>query len=91
MYLLETHTLIWFIEGDDSLPNHLKLIIGKPENDIFVSLASLWGIAIKRSIGKLPISKDVEQIYQGLKDDNFQILSIENSHIKLIESLPLHH
>jgi len=52
-YLLDAHTLIWFLNGDAKLPAEVKTIIEDGRNNCFVSIASLWEIAIKHSSGKL--------------------------------------
>lgn len=54
MYLLDTHTLLWALFKEDSLSVNAKKVI-MDDNDIFVSIVSLWEIAIKQSIGKLEI------------------------------------
>lgn len=53
-YLLDTHTLIWFLAGDESLSATARGVIEDPANDILVSAATAWEIATKFRIGKLP-------------------------------------
>ncbi len=55
-YLLDTHTLLWFLNGDDTLSKPAKDILKNIENTIVVSIASLWEIGIKTSIGKLKLA-----------------------------------
>lgn len=62
-YLLDTHTLIWNFEADPKLPLHLRDIIDNPDNDIFVSLASLWEMTIKVSLGKLTLTNSLQYIF----------------------------
>lgn len=52
-YLLDTHTLIWFIRGNKELSVPARQAIEGENATNFVSIASLWGIAIKISLGKL--------------------------------------
>ena len=47
--LIDTHAVIWFINGDKQLPNSVKKRIEDIENQCFVSIASIWEIAIKFS------------------------------------------
>ena len=61
-YLLDTHTLIWFLENDPRLSTKSKKLIEDMYNDIFVSILSLWEINIKISIGRLSLSQSVEEI-----------------------------
>jgi len=49
-YLLDTHALIWFVEGDTKLPQRIRALIADPANAIWVSHASIWEIAIKISL-----------------------------------------
>ena len=53
--LLDTHSFIWFINGDDQLPERVKKIITHSGNECFLSIASIWEIAIKTSLGKLEV------------------------------------
>ncbi len=59
--LLDTHTLLWFINGDSRLPTSVKRQIEDTES-VFVSLASIWEIAIKVSVGKLTLLTPLETI-----------------------------
>ena len=49
--LLDTHTFIWFIEGNENLSDYARGLIESPDNQRFLSIASLWEITIKKSIG----------------------------------------
>ena len=51
--LLDTHAFIWFINGDSALPQKVVGVIKNVENKCFISIASLWEIAIKSSLKKL--------------------------------------
>ena len=52
-YLLDTHTLLWFLKGDKKLSDRARQLIDSPRNAKFLSIASLWEIAIKVSLEKL--------------------------------------
>jgi len=54
-YLLDTHTLLWFMNGDKSLPFSIRSLISDKSNDCSVSIACLWEIAIKLNIGELEL------------------------------------
>ena len=56
-YLLDTHTIIWFLNGDDKLSIKSKEIIENQENSKFVSIATIWEIAIKISLDKFKFEK----------------------------------
>lgn len=50
--LLDTHVLIWFLEGNQELSKPRRQTIVNAQNEIFISIVSLWEISIKISIGK---------------------------------------
>ncbi len=90
MYLLDTHTLLWTLfEGASLSDNALKAITD--DNDIFVSIASLWEIAIKQSIGKLEIDASIESIVKACEIEDFNMLAIKPSHLDYIKVLPKIH
>ena len=80
MYLLDTHTLLWALFKEDFLSVNAKKVI-LDDNDIFVSIVSLWEIAIKQSIGKLEMDESIETIVRTCKDEDFCILPIKPSHL----------
>ncbi len=90
-YLLDTHTLLWFLNGDDTLSKPAKDILKNIENTIVVSIASLWEIGIKMSIGKLKLAYSLEEIVENLQLQNIQILPIQPFHILKMTTLPFHH
>lgn len=87
-YLLDTHTAIWFFEGNDALSkNTRKLIIQAPEN-VTVSYASVWETAIKQGKGKL-LLKHTLDVY--VRQAEFALLGIELAHIHATTTLqPVH-
>jgi PIN domain nuclease of toxin-antitoxin system len=87
-YLLDTHTLIWAITDDQKLLRHLKDEIANLDNDVYVSIASLWEIGIKTSLGKLEFHRDpfdrlliAQSIIENLtiitKDEKFGLYSVK--------------
>lgn len=54
-FLLDTHSFLWFIEGQARLSRKTRDLIENPENQPYLSAASLWEIAIKISLGKLSL------------------------------------
>jgi PIN domain nuclease of toxin-antitoxin system len=54
-YLLDTHTLLWIVTDDNHLSNKVKKLFLDEENEIFLSIASLWEIAIKVSLNRLEL------------------------------------
>ncbi len=90
-YLLDTHTLIWFLENDPRLSSKSKELIEDNYNDIFVSVVSLWEINIKISIGRLSLTKSLSDIIRELERLYIEILPLRNEHIVGIGKLPFHH
>lgn len=90
-YLIDTHILIWFLEGNVSLSKRAKNIIIDTDNQLFVSIASLWEMTIKMSIGKLKLSKTLPEIIAQMESDGINTLSIEEEHLLTLLALPFHH
>lgn len=81
-YLLDTHCLIWFQEDNPKIPPRVMSIIQDPSNTLFFSQVSLFEIAIKQKIGKLPdFTADLSEVYQQALSDDFIYLPIINKHI----------
>ena len=90
--LLDTHAFLWFVAGDTTLSARGRALIEDDANEKLVSLASLWEIAIKTSIGKLPLKKPFEQfIPEQLQRNGFQVFGLTVEHTAKVAALPLHH
>lgn len=87
--LLDTHALLWWLNDDAKLGSHARGLIGDPENDVLVSVVSLWEITVKLRIGKL--DADIEEILAVLPDQGFDRLEITDAHLVALAALPLHH
>ena len=90
-YLLDTHALIWFLEGDNQLSATAKGIILDTGNQMYISIASLWEMAIKISIGKLTLTQSLDKIIERLPLEFIEILPLATPHILAIQNLPFHH
>jgi PIN domain nuclease of toxin-antitoxin system len=89
--LLDTHILIWYLEGHPNLPEAQRLMIEDRRNLVTVSTASLWEMTIKISIGKLELMDDFGTIETTLTQQGIHILPIQTSHLQHLLSLPFHH
>ncbi|KAA6440171.1 type II toxin-antitoxin system VapC family toxin [Dyadobacter flavalbus] len=58
-YILDTHALIWFMEGSNNLSEPAKKAIENESSTKYISIASLWEIAIKISLGKLVLTRSL--------------------------------
>ena len=90
--LLDTHVFLWFIMGSPLLSGENRALIEDEKNRKFISVASLWEIAIKSSMGKLGLSAPFDQLIpQQLSLNGFELLQIEISHLAAVTTLPFHH
>lgn len=88
--LIDTHALLWFLNNESRLPNSIRQQIESTEF-VFVSIASIWEIAIKVSIGKLTLLSPLETIQLNMIALNIQVLPISFEDTKCYVNLPLHH
>lgn len=85
--LLDTHALLWLLIDDRRLGPAAREVVSDPENEVFVSVASLWEITLKVRIGKL--SADVGEILAACRDMGLRRLDISNDHLTSLAKLPL--
>lgn len=90
-FLLDTHTFIWFINGDNSLPTQTINRIRNTENQCFISIASIWEIAIKKSLNKLELRSGFDNISEFLAANDIAILPLTFAHIQSLNQLDFHH
>jgi len=89
--LLDTHALIWFINGDNQLPDKSINLIKNLQIKCFVSVASVWEIAIKLSLGKLDINGGFDEISKIMRRYDIELLPITFEHIQKLLTLDFHH
>ena len=90
--LLDTHAFPWFFIGNPFLSKTARASIEDASNEKFFSIASLWEIAIKVSIGKLSLAKPFDEIFPDqLANNGIDLLSITAAHVSVITNLPPHH
>jgi len=91
-FLLDTHTLIWFIRGDVQLSEYVKQLILNPDHERYFSIASLWEMSIKLSMGRLKLAMPFEElITTHLAGNAIRLLPITPGHLKMLITLPFHH
>ncbi len=89
-YLLDTHTLLWFLSGDRQLGDRARELVGDSSNDRFLSIVSLWEIAIKAE--KLALTKPFNQLFpEQLEFNGIGILDITVDSLTQLTDLPPHH
>jgi PIN domain nuclease of toxin-antitoxin system len=87
-YLLDTHVLLWWLDDHSPLSSSARQTINHERNEIFVSAASLWEIAIKKNAGKLTAPDDLLTI---LQQSRMSVLPINAQHAMTAGALPDHH
>ncbi|HEX8245953.1 MAG TPA: type II toxin-antitoxin system VapC family toxin [Longimicrobium sp.] len=90
--LLDTHAFLWFITADAKLSTHAERVIRDRGNEPLLSVASVWEIAIKLNLGRLPIPQPLDTFVPAqLRLNRIGVLPIELRHTYEIARLPLHH
>lgn len=90
--LLDTHAFLWFILADSQLSSVARSAIEDPANDIEISPASYWEIAIKIRLGKYLLPHPYRPFMESqIASNSFRILPIEPRHTALLTTMPLHH
>lgn len=90
--LLDTHTFLWWITDDNRLSSSAREIITNGDNELFLSAAAGWEIAIKAQLGRIKLPKEPHSfIAEQLRLNSIQSIPIHMSHALHIYSLPNHH
>ena len=84
-FLLDTHAMLWWRDASPLLSPLAAAEIAAGENEILVSVASLWEITIKRRLGKLAFAEDFETV---LNEERFGLLGISFQHLRRLDTLP---
>ena len=89
--LLDTHTFLWFIDDSPLLSAKGKTLL-EADNELLLSIGSLWEIAIKLCLGKLTVAMPTEALMtRQLTSNDIDVLSITVPHLVTVSTLPLHH
>lgn len=86
--LVDTHALLWWLTDDVALSPTAREVLADPQNEPLVSTASLWEIAIKRTLGKLTAPDDLPD---RIVAEGFSWLLISPVHAWQVSELPRHH
>jgi PIN domain nuclease of toxin-antitoxin system len=86
--LLDTQAFLWWMTGARSLSRPARAAIAAPGNQVHLSIATAWEIAIKRSLGKLRLDGDIGA---ALESEAFTLLPIALAHVEALRKLPLLH
>ena len=86
MYLMDTHCFLWYLRNSPELSERALAIIDSAP-DIYVSIVSLWEIAIKKSIGKLGIEQSMTQLEELCAEKYIALLPIKSKHLDWLGTL----
>jgi PIN domain nuclease of toxin-antitoxin system len=90
--LLDTHTFLWFIEGELRLSKVARNLIEDQANRRFLSIASLWEMSIKVSIGKLKLKMTfIELVKREIYGNEIELVEIQPEHLDELAKLPFYH
>ena len=88
MILLDTCALLWFLHDDPMLPERVAERIEKSEK-AYLSIASLWEVAIKKTIKKLDIPETVKELEKKCAEKQIIIIPIKTDYLERIQNLPM--
>jgi len=90
--LLDTHAFLWWVRDDDSLGTKARKTIANERNECFLSIASCWEMAIKKSLGNLKIPEPVDRfVAEQVAVNRFSILPMDLRHVSHVSRLAFHH
>jgi len=88
-FLLDTHILLWWLCDSPRLRSNARKLIASPDNQIYISSASIWEASIKRALGKLEF--EPKELLLAIESEDFQELAITAKHGLVAGDLPRHH
>jgi len=89
--LLDTHAFLWFVAGDRRLSAAARRALDGPKAQPLLSVASVWELAIKSSLGRLTLPETLEAYLAKKLGTNLRLLALELPHVVAVERLPFHH
>jgi PIN domain nuclease of toxin-antitoxin system len=90
--LLDTHAFLWWVEGTPPIGRRARAAVANPDNEVLVSIASCWELAIKLSLGKLRLTRSLDRfIPEQLTLNGFSLLDVELRHVVRVADLPFRH
>jgi len=90
-YLVDTHLLLWSAIGSEKLSKVAVKILSDHENTLWVSVASLWEVVLKRAKLGPEFRFDASALRAGLIASGYEELPIESRHVLMVRELPRHH
>jgi PIN domain nuclease of toxin-antitoxin system len=90
-YMLDTHTFIWWHENPTLLSAKVLSICEDFNNQLILSMVSIWEIQIKLQLNKLKLEHSLTEMVKIQRKNGIEILPIKFEHILRLDNLPLHH
>ena len=90
--LLDTHVLLWWLVSPERVAEPARRAIADPQNEVYVSAATGWEMAIKAGLGRLPVPPDLRSwLPERLTAERLTPIPVTLTHALGVERLPLHH
>lgn len=89
--LLDTHVALWAITDSPKLSLRARTLIQSPTAIVWVSVASVWEIAIKYALGRGDMPVSSQEAIDYFRASGYRLLAIEAEHAAAVEALPAHH
>ena len=90
MYLLDSCAFIWIVKNDSRLPSMIKEIL-KGNDAVYISKATFWEIAIKKTTGKLDVVQNTFELEKICRREDISILPLKLKYFERIQKMPLIH
>ncbi len=89
--LLDTHVALWAIVDSPRLKAEARVQIASPQNNVWISAASIWEIAIKHSLGRADMPVSAGDALNFFERAGYLLLHVTAAHAVQVETLPPHH
>ena len=89
IYLLDTHVILWAFYDSSELSNRAKMIVNTEQ--CCISVATLWELAIKSSLGKIKLKQSIQEIADKCEESGIELINIRPEHCQMVASLPFIH
>ena len=90
--LLDTHTFLWFVSGDDRLPARTRDLIRSPDHDVWLSVVSVWEVVVKEQLGRLQLPEMAWPYVTKLRDRHgIDSLALNEPAVAHLTKLPAVH
>lgn len=90
--LLDTHTFIWWSSEPEKLSSDVLAYLDDEDNELILSVVSVWEIQIKSQLGKLKLNVPLEELVESQRQANgVQVLPVQLDHVLALNALPALH